>query len=71
MFYAGIYDKNIVTWLTQNENRTIAELLVREQRIELHFGLAESGAIASINQKDDSVYGWEVIFPNLEKVWSL
>ena len=55
-----------VNLVAQNEDRTVGQLLVCEEGVQLHLGLAEADAVAGVNQEHDGVHSGEVIFPHLE-----
>ena len=53
-----------VNLVAEDEDGTVAQLLVSQQRLQLHFALAEPGPVAAVHQEHDGVHSGEVILPN-------
>jgi len=53
-----------VNLVAENEDGTAGQLLVGQQGVQLDLALTKSGSIAAIDQEDDSIHSWEVIFPH-------
>ena len=53
-----------VNLVAEDEDGTVAQLLVSQQRLQLHFALAEPGPVAAVHQEHDGVHSWEIIFPH-------
>ena len=56
-----------VDFVAQDEDGAVGELFVRQERVQLDFGLAEAAAVARVDQEYDGVHGGEIIFPNLKR----
>ncbi len=54
-----------VDLVAQDEDGAVGQLLVRQQGVQLHLGLAKALAVASVDQKHDGVHRGEVVFPHL------
>ena len=57
-----------VNLVAEDEDGTVAQLLVSQQRLQLHFALAEPGPVAAVHQEDDGVHSWEIIFPHSSRL---
>ena len=53
-----------VDLVAEDEDGTVAQLLVSQQRLQLHFALPEPGPVAAVHQEDDGVHSWEIILPH-------
>ena len=53
-----------VNLVAEDEDGTVAQLLVSQQRLQLHFALPEPGPVAAVHQEDDGVHSWEIILPH-------
>jgi len=53
-----------VNLVSKDENGTIAQLLVSQQRLQLNLALAEPCPITTVHQEHDGVHRGEVILPD-------
>ena len=59
---------DLVDFVAQNEDWTVDDLFVREQRVELGLGLGEALAVPHVDQEDDGVHGREIVLPHLARL---
>lgn len=52
-----------VDLVAEDEERDLAELLDRKQRVELSLGLVEALRVLRVDEKDDAVDFGEVVLP--------
>jgi len=57
-----------VDLVAENKNRTVGELLVCQQGLQLALGLFESSPITRVDKEDDGVDCWEIIFPHSSRL---
>ena len=53
-----------VDLVAEDEDGTVAQLLVSQQRLQLHFALPEPGPVAAVHQEHDGIHCGEIVFPD-------
>ena len=56
-----------VDLVSEDEDRTVCELLVGQQRVQLGLRLGESSSVTAVHQEDDGVDRREVVAPDLKR----
>jgi hypothetical protein len=59
-----------VDLVSEDEDRTVGQLLVGQQRVQLGLGLGESVTIAAVHQEDDGVHRGKVVAPDLKVIFN-
>ena len=53
-----------VDLVAEDEDGTVAELLVSQERLQLDLALSEPGPVAAVDQEHDGVHRREVVLPD-------
>ena len=53
-----------VNLVAEDEDGTVAQLFVSQQRLQLNFALAEPGSVAAVHQEHDGIHCGEIVFPD-------